>query len=74
MSAASSMAGHTITSIQSSEHRISFSCMKGVQRGLIISISVGGGNLMIHHAMWIWTQAVLLCAAFDADSKSNERI
>ena len=39
--------------------------------GLIISISVGGGNLMIHHAMWIWTQAVLLCAAFDADSKSD---
>ena len=26
---------------------------------------------MIHHAMWIWTQAVLLCAAFDADSKSD---
>ena len=42
-----------------------------VQYGLIISISVGGGNLMIHHAMWIWTQAVLLCAAFDADSKSD---
>ena len=26
---------------------------------------------MIHHAMWIRTQAVLLCAAFDADSKST---
>ena len=48
------------------------SSMAGHTFYLYAKPNFGGGNLMIHHAMWIRTQAVILCAAFDADSKSNE--